>query len=389
MFRSVLALVVLALPSGAQTFTVGPSGDFAEISTALLSAQVVPGSTLVVEPGTYANFSVDKAVSIQAYGAFAAQVDVHDVPSFQLVGLKASRLEVRNVSSKGLIADCLITGIGQQIDAYNSDVEVRDSANIVLQRTTVLGVSMCYPGGVDEASNAVAIVNSSATLIDCNLAGGKSVDETNPECEEHYPFVGAGLYVVEGSTVDLIATSVEGQAAPFPTSNQPAMWVLNGSTVDARGTSANVLRGATAYAILVDPLSSALISGVTLEPSTPPPFTTWPAPARAFLRVDGGFGLGATVTAHVHAPAGTLTWTSFSGAPPGAPMALLDGHLWLNATAFAPLVPLVGAGLNTQASLVVTLPLNPSLVGKTLVAQTASYDGTTLALLNPYFALLQ
>jgi len=70
-------------------------------------------------------------------------------------------------------------------------------------------------------------------------------------------------------------------------------------------------------------------------------------------------------------------------------MALLDGHLWLNATAFAPLVPLVGAGLNTPASLVVTLPLNPSLVGKTLVAQTASYDGTTLALLNPYFALLQ
>lgn len=388
MLRSALAALLLALPCWSQTFTVGPNGDFVGMTEALASPLVTAGATLLVAQGDYGSFSIDKPIIVIGSAAQANQIEVHDVPAFQLTGFVAHRLLVRNVWDKGLVSDCVITGLGQHLQPYKCDVKIQGSANLVMQRTIVTGVPMCYPGGVSEASNAVAVVHSSATLIDCSLAGGKSVDDTNPECEEHYPFVGSGLLVVEGSSVDLIATDVEGQPAPFAQDHQPAMWVLNGSSADVRGTSANILRGATAYAILVDPLSRALISGVTLQPSTPPPLTTWPAPPFAFLHVDGVFALGATVTVGVHAPVGALTWTSFSGAPAGPPTPLIGGQLWLNSAAFTPLVPLAGAGLDTPATLAVTLPLNPSLTGKTLVAQTASFDGTTLALLNPYFALL-
>ncbi len=74
---AVAALVaLLATPHAAGQLTVGPAGSgaqFTEISAAVVAAQ--PGDVVLVAPGTYGAFLVDKAVTIVGAGHDLVVVD--------------------------------------------------------------------------------------------------------------------------------------------------------------------------------------------------------------------------------------------------------------------------------------------------------------------------
>lgn len=384
--RSLLSCVLLAVPATAQTFSVGPGGDFPGVATALASPLVVEGATLVVAPGSYADFTVDKAVRILGTDAFAQAVAVVGVPSFVLSGFETNQLAISNVGQKGLVTGCVVRGIGLELAPYDADLEIRDSHGIVVERTTVTGVSACYPGGPDSASNAVAVVASEATFVDCALVGGDDTDEFF-ECETHYPTAGAGLVVAKGSVVDVVATAVVGHPTWTPEYSAPGLWALDGSVVDVRGRSSDVVRGGTEYAALVDSTSLVVFSGVTLDPPTAPPFTV--TEGRGFLRVDGPFTPGGALTVARHAAPGTLAWTSFCAIPGPAPAPFLGGELWLDAAALGSLLPSAGSGLDSPATLALTVPPNPGLIGATLAAQTLAFDGAEFDLWSPYLAVIE
>ena len=105
----------LAAPLAAATLTVGPGGAFAEIADAVAAAQ--PGDDILVEPGTYQGFVVDKplrifgtgpGVIVTTLGTYG--VELRNIPAGEeavVAGLEVLALPLLESPSAGvLVEDC-------------------------------------------------------------------------------------------------------------------------------------------------------------------------------------------------------------------------------------------------------------------------------------------
>ena len=393
MLRTLTASLLLAFPLSAQTFTVGPGGDFAQVADALASPLVVPGSKVFVASGTYASFEVTKAISLFGTSAYAPEISIHDVPQFQLTGFGMGSLIVRNVSTKGLIENCAVYGGTGGITPYGTEGVIENVQSLFVGRTSFKGTSTCYPDVSNSPSSGLAVLQSRVTFVDCDMVGGNDNLFFPPyECTDHYPLSTVGLAVRGNSNVDLIASTLTGFATTqFAFTTAPGL-LVESSTVNVRGRSngpsSDLILGMGTDAIQADAQSTVFYSGLTLVPQTLPPFTVQVPLAEAFLRVEGTFGLGDQANVQLYAPAGQPMWTSFSVVPQGPPLPFVGNDLWLDAGALGGIFPSSGQGINNWVSLPVTVPVQPTLVGKTLGVQALTWVNGGLELINPYLVVV-
>lgn len=369
--------VLLAASVGAQqTFTVDADGpaDFAEITQAIASPLVADGDTLLVAPGLYSSFVLDKALDVLAYPGksfWALSITVDGAQSFSLVGAGTYYLDVRHVPGGGLIDRCGVIGIefddGSGSIYYVGRTRIEDSVGILLQRSLFRGGDACYPNGPSSAHDGVSIDDSVVVIADSTLTGG---DPAPDNCPQHYLTVGAGLNVLGQSDVLVTGCSLTAGALHTWGFGRSALEVA-GSRVTVRGNSAHTLTAYAPYlAVALDANSTVRVSGVLLDPTGLPAGVLSPVPSEPFLWITGGEALGSVVTVNVFGPPGAaaLLGIGFRGAPLYLPPT--DDNLWLDPTGALVFLPMTTLGQEILTSFTFSLPMAPSLVGRGLVFQT-------------------
>jgi len=378
-----LVLSLLAAPA-AHLWTVDDDGraDFTQISDAI--AQVLPGDTLLVEPGTYTQFTLHQRLTIlgrpgpvrpHVTGLCNVFAD-----SFTLAGLDFNVLSVSGASGRGRIDDCRVgyAGDGAQTFAVN----VNGCAHIVLSRTDIKG-SKNYSQAVLGAGGAgMQIVTSNVTLVGCDLVGAKGHDATEPY--ENGGTGGTALRVADGSHVVVVASSIVGGFegwggySPFyPCVDGPSgkglemdqsFAVLRGapssSCVLKPGGVDGVCTNEVGPSLVLNEGSTVVLSGnistsgdvfygggVLIQPAVPEPL----------IVVDGPDDPGAHKTIQLCGPPGANCLLAASFAPDYVPLAQFDDKLWVGLSGAWFLVPLVTAGQNQPVVLGFHVP--PSLAG--------------------------
>ena len=105
-FAAVLLLVPAAFAS---TYTVDPAGggNFTDIQTAILASQ--PGDVLLVQPGNYAPFALDRGLSIVGYGACrSGSITIAGIPAGEtavIVRLEADDLGIQGCAGHVIVQD--------------------------------------------------------------------------------------------------------------------------------------------------------------------------------------------------------------------------------------------------------------------------------------------
>ena len=174
----IFLLPVLLL--AAQTWTVDDDGpaDFASISDAIASPSVAEGDVLLVSPGGYAGFVLDKALSIvsTADSTFlASSCVVQGVSDFRIAGLSTRELLVQDVTGRGVL-DGIKVG-WQFFDAasgelfYRGRAQILDCDEILLTRSELHGSDACYPD-ILENHAGLEVVGSTVAIVQCEIQGG-------------------------------------------------------------------------------------------------------------------------------------------------------------------------------------------------------------------------
>jgi len=364
-------LAALVVPSN--TWTVDDDGpaDFAQISDAV--AQVQAGDVLLVAPGDYVSFILDKRVAIlgQPGGPRPHIFGVTRVigASFTLAGLDLEALRVDGAAGRGRIDDCRVGHAG---DAGQDWAVVLDGcAQVVVSRTKgskAYSQAHFYAGG-----SALKIVTSNVTLVDCTLTGAKGFTS-----EDFYPYGGQGgigLSIELSSQVVAVGSTIQGGPEGWATCvfcechDGPAgsavelvssFLVVRGSSGDkviAGFADPECLPALPGYAF--DALGSVVVaSGAAIVGNS-----NWnasqyitPSPAQPFLEIEGPDSAGAHKTIQLHGPADASCLLVASFAPAYAPLGQFDDELWVGLADFFVLVPLVTLGQEQPLTLGLDVP---------------------------------
>jgi hypothetical protein len=139
-----IALAAAAL-AASTTWTVDDDGpaDFTQISEAI--AQAASGDLILVEPGEYGPFDLDKRLTILARAPEPHAVARPHVSGltrlvgedFTIAGINFDGLRVVGVPGRGRIDDCHIGYDGDAKQAYALDVD--GCAQVVVSRSRALG----------------------------------------------------------------------------------------------------------------------------------------------------------------------------------------------------------------------------------------------------------
>lgn len=402
----------------AGVLTVGPSGTFAEVSAALAAAQ--PGDTILVQPGTYGPFQVDKAVRIAATGpgveiaAFGANaIRVVNLPAGAEVGLfglevranptvaiPPASIVVENNAGTVLLSDvwvdCEFAGIGLHTAGSERvvlvDCRIDDAGSIgsspprgaiesfnshVYLVATRVRAHKGQSGFVEPGDHAMTAINGSVTLWRSELVGAAGVSGKG-----FFPLPAGG----DGLSVSGTTVRHFGGPGSLLAGGNGALGFL--SVVANGGTGLRLIGGASAVvqdAVVLQggvapapggPTPGALVAPSSTLAGDPTLHPTWLA---ASSKVAPGGTLSIPTAGAPSAlcfpfasPASgpTLTLSGISG------IALLDPFQLIPGPAFA-LDP-TGAG-----ALTFPIPTTPGLVGLGLWFQAISFDGAALALTNP------
>ena len=358
-----LALILTALIAPvANTWTVDDDGpaDFTQIADAVAAAS--PGDVLLVEPGLYDAFNLDKRLSILGRTGptrpHVVLLSVVSAPGFTLAGLDFEALQVAGVSGRGRIDDCRIGYAG---DAYvHHALDVDGCSELVISRTAVFGshhYSNYYAGGA-----AARISTSNVALVKCDLKGAKGYDAQ--DSGEHGGPGGAGLTVADAGRVLVIATPIkggyEGYGSLFNCVDGPSgdgLEVFTQSLVVLRGApgasgfvapgSADDLCGqhygwcmqiqqgtVITSGVDVDAKNVQLVGGTLIQPAVPEPL----------LVMDGPDVPGAQKAIELFGPEGATCILVASLSPTYAPLGQFDDKLWVGLSGVYLLATLVTTG---------------------------------------------
>jgi hypothetical protein len=228
-----LALLTLAAPAAAAVLTVGPTGQFAEISDAIAAAQ--PDDVILVAPGTYQRFEVAKPLTILGDGTGDVIVTSLGLSGVVISGIAAgaevvvSGLDVRanpifDPSAASVFArDCAGT---VTLHDLTIDYEFNLVGVHVERCDRVLLLASAIPKGGPPA--AVRAIDSELWLVDCTIAGKKGVSgfaEPGPD----------GVRLV-GSTLRVWRSAIQGGDAA---TGKPSFFVApdGGDGIDAIGST--------------------------------------------------------------------------------------------------------------------------------------------------------
>lgn len=366
------ALLFLVLPG---TFTVDDDGpaDFVQIADAVAAAQ--PGDVLLIHPGSYLPFALDKELSLlgQPGGArpqVAGTSTVTGAAGFALMRLAFERLEVSQVAQRGRIDDCTIGPPGAALPA-EPVLDVELCAELLITRTSCQGLY----GTAGDGGNAVGVRDSVVCLTDSSVQGGN--------CDSSFDSGGAGL-LAWTSTLTLGGTSVVGgYGGPGtfgPGGPGGNALQLTDCSADLRGGSGDVVTGGWAdvgslYGLAVHANNSlvswsGLLMGSMATQGTGAVYEL--SPPRPYLLVRGLDGPGQVRRILVYGTPGHLVLVAvgtgtapFAGPAPGG----WPESIWLDPVQLLSLTPLVANGQDVAASLDLPMPAAPGLEGTAVVAQ--------------------
>jgi hypothetical protein len=369
-----LALLA-ALVAPSTTWTVDDDGpaDFAQISEAV--AQVRAGDVLLVEPGEYVPFILDKRVAIlgEPGGPRPHVFGVTRVigASFTLAGLDLEALRVDGAAGRGRIDDCRVGSVG---DAGQDWAVVLDGcAQVVVSRTNVKGSDAYSQAHIEAGGSALKIVTSNVMLVDCMLTGAQGL--TSEGFSPYGGQGGIGLSIELSSQVVAVGSTIQGGLEGFATCvfcechDGPA-----GSAVELVSSSL-VVRGSSGDKVIAgsaDPLCPPILPGfafdalgsvVVASGAAIVGNSNWnasqyitPSPAQPFLEIEGPDSAGAHKTIQLHGPAGASCLLVASFAPAYAPLSQFDDELWVGLADFFVLVPLVTLGQEQPLTLGLDVP---------------------------------
>lgn len=396
-------MLALALSLTLQTLVVdaGGGGDYASLDAAIAAA--ADGDVLLVQPGTYAGFSTDKALSILGPGSGPAPVivgdcEVAEAAAFTLAGLEVEgTVLVRDVPGRLELDALSIAGVGFPLT-------ITRCAQALVQRSTVAGDRHPYSlwSFVDPLA-ALRVEDSLLVAVQSTLTGG---DGTLPDLD--YAPGAHGLRAL-GSSVTLVGCDViGGDGGVYLTLGifcEPGGDGLRaeGSTVVLRGFENEVSGGAGSFNC--DDGDSARLEGSALVHSGVELASGVVAiggsqvvnpPNEPFLTLAGGDSPGATRRLLVHAKLDQVAVVI--GALPAPPLALpgVEGPLWSDFAAPFFAAGVVATGIAAPVTIPFALPADlTGLEGLTLSFQAAfpglpgTVDPSSFAVTNPVDAVLR
>src|SRR5262245_44061489 len=339
-------LVVLTLLADVITVDDDGPAEFSSIQAAIHAA--ASGDTIVVEPGTYAGFSLGKDLSILGReGAGPVRttgvVIVHLAPAFRLAGLEVPTLVVRDVPGVGVVDDCTV-GVWMK-SLEQPSLRISNCAQVLVGRCNVrgkVGDSYASTGFGTSGWIGATVENSRVEFVGCTIGGGGGgVFSGNPTDGA------AGLVVRLGSHVELsgcpdIFGGFEG--------DKLCLCQSTGATGDGIqvGDSTVLIRGASTdwvaqgyYSWFPEPEGfsihaqlggNVIVSGVSLgqfgvKLDFGGAVTILPE-AEPFLELTGEVQPGLFSILNVTGPAGEPAWILVSPAAALTPVNALDGLLW-------------------------------------------------------------
>ena len=401
-----------ALPAGS-TWIVDASGggDFSSILEAVNAA--APGDVLLVLPGNYGPFLLDKELSILGVPPVKPVVNgtvLVTAPTFRMAGLHLRQLEIRDVTGIALLDDLLVDGLLGPGSGCHHALLVQDSNLVHITRTVVRGKH----GDIVCEGPGLVVKDSVVTFTGGEIEGGTGWGDS---------FIGydgkPALVAVGSARVTLSGANIRGGNAGTPEIlfggtggyGAPAL-NLTGTPlgvkphVVVRGSALHLVSGGQAgggqgsepaYTVASGMQGSTLVfSGAQHWPEdlgTIGLNVVEPAIAESFATLTGGDEAGNTKRLNLHGPAGVggllligaeLDWSTPSS---------VTGGIFLDPASLLFAVPVVFAGQDSHISLLFQLPaslagLEGSLLGIQGFAAGLGVGGTWQAQ-SPVFVLLR
>jgi len=394
-----LLALALAAPAAAagSTWTVDDDGpaDFPDIATAI--ASVAPGDTLLVQPGSYAAFTLGKRLQIVGPAAgprpfVAGRSQVAGTAHVLLAGLSLESLTLWGCPGPLVVDDCALG----PLDVLDGDsaLEVVSCTQVLVSRSQLQGGQQTVDRNATSQHGLRAIA-SDVEAVGCTIAGGAGFDGV-------FGFIqdggtgGDGVIVRHGSRVELvdcpaIAGGRTGECAGFVCTDGDAgngITVMPDGLVIVRGRSTDTVDGGGCYCeppfygqpghALSATAGTAVLSGAvfgTLEPygieADGDSLLVQPTVPEPFLALDGGLAPGAAVSLRLHGPAGSLAVLVVATQFGLAPLGSYGAPLWADPATLLLLVPVPLAGQETPVTLTSSLPPVAGLVGLAIPLQAA------------------
>ena len=337
-----LALACLAFPLQASTWIVdvnsGPGTNFTQISAAVAAA--APGDTLLVRPGQYANFVLDKPLAIVGQGtaptneALCTGATIHDLPpntttciaNLYFNGFGFGGLQLASNAGALMLDDVQCVDLVQVTSS--SDVRMRrctasealhsTHSRLELGDSLVLGrlgwtCTCCYwpqTGGVGGTALTVsggAVHLARTTLI--GGAGGNAICGDIGGCDTDGGNGGAAVALSAGAEL-----LVSGSSDFFLQGGSGGMSNCIGGGTGAAGPALVIGAGCAAR------ISGETISGAILNSGT----LVQPSPDDPFLRALGSPTPGTPFTLRLSGPPGATAQVLLGRRPIVVPTPALD-----------------------------------------------------------------
>jgi hypothetical protein len=319
------------------------------------------------------------------------KLTIGPVSDFALVGARVSFLDVNGVTGRSLIEGCTFK---------SGPATIRNCEELLVQRSTFLGQSACYPDGpLLVATGAAEVRNARVVFTDCYFEGGDLADEfpLNPllQCEVHYPVAGNPLVISDQSEVVLAGCTLQGYGLVGFTGFTPPAVLVSDSRVTIRGNQSHELRSNLPEVIQMDALSTLKVSGVELifdgvsvGRAGMPPGGMTPSIPEPFLVLGGGLLPGDTLTAAHYAPLGAAIFSAISFGPGSISYPLGSEALWLDLNQVWQVQSLIGLGHEVEQTFSASLPTTPTLAGLQVGFQSIVFHGSNAWLTNPVTLIL-
>lgn len=368
-------LLLLAAPfATATTWIVDAAGGghFTSIQAAIDAA--APGDVLLVKPGFYSAFTLDKDLSIlgpeSGTPPYVLGESLLLMDSAEISGLRFNTLEVHDATGVVLLDDIEVDGLLSGFAACDG-VRIESCAQVHVTRSSIHGKD----GDETCESRGLGIVDSNVTLTGCTLVGGTGWGDV------FFGYPGMeGLDLSGDSDVMLSGTSVRGGDGGTPQilfggqgGFGAAAILMNGfdetplATCTVRGNAGTLIAGGEAGSgiggqaafVAAGGQGTLTTSGAAYDPESFSVGLTvvTPEPAQPFINLVGGDVPGSFKRLNLYGPDGAplLLFASLNSAQLSLP-GPVDGTIWLDLSTPLLMLPFTFAGQELAQSLTFKLP---------------------------------